>query len=145
MPPRRTTNQRRDAEEDELDRRIEQIIDNWLEVALERRLDVSVDRPVERMGALMEPRQEVDPKRGRVPNPTTDLDDVKRPSDLRMRPTPMDYFAELEVQEATVAMDVDDVDPLEIFGEGVLPVDNRLADSDFFNSFEDDFDDSDIN
>ncbi|PKI37365.1 hypothetical protein CRG98_042242 [Punica granatum] len=77
MPPRRTTNQRRDAEEDELDRRIEQIIDNWLEVALERRLDVSVDRPVERMGALMEPRQEVDPKRGRVPNPTTDLDDVK--------------------------------------------------------------------
>ncbi|XP_031395352.1 small acidic protein 1 [Punica granatum] len=62
-----------------------------------------------------------------------------------MRPTPMDYFAELEVQEATVAMDVDDVDPLEIFGEGVLPVDNRLADSDFFNSFEDDFDDSDIN
>ncbi|PKI37366.1 hypothetical protein CRG98_042243 [Punica granatum] len=57
----------------------------------------------------------------------------------------MDYFAELEVQEATVAMDVDDVDPLEIFGEGVLPVDNRLADSDFFNSFEDDFDDSDIN
>lgn len=57
----------------------------------------------------------------------------------------MDYFAELEGQEATVAMDVDDVDPLEIFGEGVLAVDNRLADSDFFNSFEDDFDDSDIN
>lgn len=57
----------------------------------------------------------------------------------------MDYFAELDGQETTVAMDVDDVDPLEIFGEGVLAVESRIADSDFFNSFEDDFDDSDIN
>ncbi|KAI3430106.1 uncharacterized protein J3R85_008249, partial [Psidium guajava] len=62
-----------------------------------------------------------------------------------MRPTPMDYFSELEDQGTTVAMDVDDVDQLEIFGEGVLSVDNKLADADFFNSFEDDFDDSDIN
>ncbi|PKI57954.1 hypothetical protein CRG98_021669 [Punica granatum] len=29
------------------------------------------------MGALMEARQEVDPRRGRVPNPTVDLEDVK--------------------------------------------------------------------
>ncbi|XP_010023791.2 small acidic protein 1 [Eucalyptus grandis] len=64
----------------------------------------------------------------------------------KMRPTPMDYFAELEDQGTTVAMDVDDVDPLEIFGgEGVLSVDNKLADADFFNAFEDDFDDADIN
>ncbi|KAL6342834.1 hypothetical protein AAG906_016853 [Vitis piasezkii] len=62
-----------------------------------------------------------------------------------MRPTPMEYYAELDDQGATVAMDVDDVDPLEIFGEGVISVDNKLADADFFNSFEDDFDDSDIN
>ncbi|KAK4761820.1 hypothetical protein SAY87_029704 [Trapa incisa] len=57
----------------------------------------------------------------------------------------MDHLAELEQEEAAVAMEVDDVDPLEIIGEGVLPVDGMLADADFFNSFEDDFDDSDIN
>ncbi|XP_057958233.1 small acidic protein 1 [Malania oleifera] len=56
-----------------------------------------------------------------------------------------DYFADLEEQGSSVAMDVDDVDSLEMFGEGVLPADNKLAESDFFNSFEDDFDDSDIN
>ncbi|KAH7521925.1 hypothetical protein FEM48_Zijuj07G0083600 [Ziziphus jujuba var. spinosa] len=47
-------------------------------------------------------------------------------------------------QGSTMAMDVDDVDPLEVLGEGVVS-DNKLADADFFNSFEDDFDDSDIN
>lgn len=57
----------------------------------------------------------------------------------------MDFFADMEEQGSTVAMDVDDVDPLEIFGEGVINVDNKLADADFFNNFEDDFDDSDIN
>ena len=35
-------------------------------------------------------------------------------------------------------------DPLEILGEGVLS-DRKLANADFFNSFEKDFDDSDIN
>lgn len=57
----------------------------------------------------------------------------------------MDFFAEMEEQGSTVAMDVDDVDPLEILGEGVISAENKLADADFFNSFEDDFDDSDIN
>lgn len=57
----------------------------------------------------------------------------------------MEFFAEMEEQGSTVAMDVDDVDPLEILGEGVISAENKLADSDFFNSFEDDFDDSDIN
>ncbi|KAJ4841886.1 hypothetical protein Tsubulata_014246 [Turnera subulata] len=46
---------------------------------------------------------------------------------------------------STVAMDVDDVDALEIFGEGVINIDHKLADADFFNNFEDDFDDTDIN
>ncbi|XP_065862931.1 small acidic protein 1 [Euphorbia lathyris] len=62
-----------------------------------------------------------------------------------MRPMQMDFFADMDEQGSTVAMDVDDVDPLEIFGEGVINVDNKLADADFFNNFEDDFDDADIN
>lgn len=57
----------------------------------------------------------------------------------------MEFFGDMEDQGSTVAMDVDDVDPLEIFGEGVISIDNKLADADFFNKFEDDFDDADIN
>ncbi|PKI42626.1 hypothetical protein CRG98_036908 [Punica granatum] len=72
-PPRRMTNQHRVAEEDELYRRIEQIID----IRLVRRLDLVLDRLTERMGALMEARQEVDPRHGRIPNPTADLEDVE--------------------------------------------------------------------
>ncbi|XP_050216330.1 small acidic protein 1 [Mercurialis annua] len=62
-----------------------------------------------------------------------------------MRPMQMEYFADMDEQGSSVAMDVDDVDPLEIFGEGVVNIDNKLVDADFFNNFEDDFDDSDIN
>ena len=62
-----------------------------------------------------------------------------------MRPMQMEFFGDMEDQGATVAMDVDDVDPLEIFGEGIISIDNKLADADFFNKFEDDFDDADIN
>ncbi|XP_057415396.1 small acidic protein 1 [Lotus japonicus] len=59
---------------------------------------------------------------------------------------PMDLFGEMEEQvSSTMAMDVDDVDPLEIFAEGVISADHKLADADFFNSFQDDFDDADIN
>ncbi|KAL2325941.1 hypothetical protein Fmac_024999 [Flemingia macrophylla] len=57
----------------------------------------------------------------------------------------MDLFGEMDEHVSSMAMDVDDVDPLEIFGEGVISADNKLADADFFNSFQDDFDDSDIN
>lgn len=57
----------------------------------------------------------------------------------------MEFFGDMEDQGATEAMDVDDVDPLEIFGEGIISIDNKLADADFFNKFEDDFDDADIN
>nr|GLL41228.1 small acidic protein 1 [Ipomoea trifida] len=66
----------------------------------------------------------------------------------KMKPMAVDYFADLDEQGSTMAMDVDDVEALEIFGEGPLggPTEHhRLADADFFNSFEDDFDDSDIN
>ncbi|PKI41734.1 hypothetical protein CRG98_037867 [Punica granatum] len=73
MPPRITTNQHHVAEEDELYRRIEPIIDTWLV----RKLDVFLHRLTERMRALMEARQEVDPRRGRVPNSTADLEDVE--------------------------------------------------------------------
>ncbi|XP_076904366.1 small acidic protein 1-like [Bidens hawaiensis] len=63
-----------------------------------------------------------------------------------MKPMPVEMFGEMEEQASSVAMDVDDVDALDIFGEGPLAaVDHhRLVDSDFFNSFEDDFDDADI-
>ncbi|KAL6538585.1 hypothetical protein OROGR_012573 [Orobanche gracilis] len=43
-------------------------------------------------------------------------------------------------------MEFDDVDSsLDIFGEGPVLDLHRLADSDFFNSFQDDFGDEDIN
>ena len=61
-----------------------------------------------------------------------------------MRPTTTDYFGDMEDQGSTMAMDVDDVDPLEVLGDSII-ADNKLADADFFNAFEDDFDDSDIN
>ncbi|KAK7845622.1 hypothetical protein CFP56_009099 [Quercus suber] len=51
----------------------------------------------------------------------------------------------MDDQPSTMAMDVDDVDPLEIFGEGVISMDSKLANADFYNVFEDDFDDSYIN
>ncbi|OWM87475.1 hypothetical protein CDL15_Pgr022586 [Punica granatum] len=73
MPPRRAINQRRAAEEDELDRRIKQIIDT----RLERRPNVIVDCLAKRIGVLMEAQQEIDPRRRRVPNPTADLEDVE--------------------------------------------------------------------
>ncbi|KAK6924666.1 hypothetical protein RJ641_008992 [Dillenia turbinata] len=50
-----------------------------------------------------------------------------------MKSVVTDYFADMDDQGSTVAMDVDDVDPLEIFGEGFVNVENKLADSDFFN------------
>ncbi|GMN61465.1 hypothetical protein TIFTF001_030564 [Ficus carica] len=61
-----------------------------------------------------------------------------------MRPTAMEYYADMDEQGSTMAMDVDDVDPLDILGDSVI-ADNKLADADFYNFFEDDFDDSDIN
>ncbi|KAH1096461.1 hypothetical protein J1N35_013382 [Gossypium stocksii] len=61
----------------------------------------------------------------------------------KMRPMPMEFVTDPDDQGS--AMEVDDVDTPEIFGEGVIASDNKLADADFFNNFEDDFDDSDIN
>ncbi|KAM6544810.1 hypothetical protein CsatB_025546 [Cannabis sativa] len=61
-----------------------------------------------------------------------------------MKPTAMDLFGDMDDQPSTMAMDVDDADALEILGDSVI-AENKLTDADFFNSFEDDFDDSDIN
>ncbi|GFP97328.1 hypothetical protein PHJA_001876900 [Phtheirospermum japonicum] len=63
-----------------------------------------------------------------------------------MKTLPVDYFAKAEEQsgDVTVAMEVDDVDSsLDMFGEGPILDLHRLADSDLFNSFQDDFDDGD--
>ncbi|XP_014512611.1 small acidic protein 1 [Vigna radiata var. radiata] len=57
----------------------------------------------------------------------------------------MELFGEMDEQVSSMAMDVDDVDPLETFAEGVITADLKLADVNFFNNFEDDFDDADIN
>lgn len=45
------------------------------------------------------------------------------------------------------AMDVDELEAFKIFGKGGFSLFNpkRLADANFFNAFEDDFDDADIN
>ncbi|KAD3337016.1 hypothetical protein E3N88_32536 [Mikania micrantha] len=77
-------------------------------------------------------------------------EEVRRMEDViteKMKPMPVELFGEMEEQASTVAMDVDDVEALDIFGEGPLAAmdHHRLTDSDFFNSFEDDFDDADIN
>ncbi|PWA38605.1 small acidic protein 2 [Artemisia annua] len=62
---------------------------------------------------------------------------------------PVEMYGEMEEQTMmTSAMEVDDVDSFDGFGgEGPLSsLDHyRLADDGFFNSFSDDFDDSDIN
>lgn len=64
-----------------------------------------------------------------------------------MKPTPAELYVEMEDQSSTMEMDVDDAEALDIFREG--PLDSadhhRLSDSDFFNSFDDDFNDADIN
>ncbi|MFS7973975.1 hypothetical protein Hanom_Chr09g00863001 [Helianthus anomalus] len=46
-----------------------------------------------------------------------------------------------------VAMDIDDIEALNIFGEGPLAAmdHHRLTDSDFFNFLENGFEDADIN
>lgn len=57
----------------------------------------------------------------------------------------MDLFGEMEEQITTMAMDVDDVDNFEVLADGIIGNDSKVADADFFNSFQDDFDDADIN
>ncbi|MFQ6643082.1 hypothetical protein Gotur_018209 [Gossypium turneri] len=51
-----------------------------------------------------------------------------------MRPMPMEFVTDPDDQGS--AMEVDDVDTPEIFGEGVIASDNKLAYADFFNNFE---------
>ncbi|KAJ9146847.1 hypothetical protein P3X46_029068 [Hevea brasiliensis] len=54
-----------------------------------------------------------------------------------MRLMQMDFFTGMEEQGITVAMDIDDVDPLEIFNEGIINVNNKIANVDFFNNIND--------
>ncbi|PIA40103.1 hypothetical protein AQUCO_02500077v1 [Aquilegia coerulea] len=61
-----------------------------------------------------------------------------------MRPSPMFMF-DMDEHPSNMMMDVDDNDTLEMLAEGGYHVETKLTDSDFFNSFEDDFDDADIN
>ncbi|KAH7836246.1 hypothetical protein Vadar_008788 [Vaccinium darrowii] len=58
-----------------------------------------------------------------------------------MKSSPVDLFADLEDPNSTMAMDLDDVEALEMFGEGPVGSDNKLtgADADFFNPFQNDF------
>ncbi|KAH7854481.1 hypothetical protein Vadar_014307 [Vaccinium darrowii] len=52
----------------------------------------------------------------------------------------MNKKVEDSIGHSTMTMDVDDVETLEMFGEGPIASDNNLADSDFYNSFKDEFD-----
>ncbi|KAK8548695.1 hypothetical protein V6N13_054526 [Hibiscus sabdariffa] len=71
------------------------------------------------------------------------LEAKKGAEKMRPMPMPMEYVTDPDDQGS--AMEVDDVDSFDLLGEGVIGTDNKLADADFFNNFEDDFDDSDIN
>ncbi|KAB2025008.1 hypothetical protein ES319_D06G124400v1 [Gossypium barbadense] len=51
-----------------------------------------------------------------------------------MRPMPMELVTDPDDQGS--AMEVDDVDTPEIFDEGIITSDNKLAYADFFNNFE---------
>lgn len=62
-----------------------------------------------------------------------------------MRPMQLDMMAEMDDGGSSMAMDVDDIEAMEILSEGGLISENKLVDADFFNKFEDDFDDTDIN
>ncbi|XP_024630994.1 small acidic protein 1 [Medicago truncatula] len=80
------------------------------------------------------------------------MNDLKYQFDLRRREKDnrrmrtMDLFGEeMEDQITTMAMDVDDVDNFDILSEGISVNESKVADADFFNSFQDDFDDADIN
>lgn len=57
----------------------------------------------------------------------------------------LDMLAEMDDAGSSMAMDVDDIEAMEMLSEGGLISENKLADADFFNKFDDDFDDSDIN
>ncbi|KAG7543127.1 hypothetical protein ISN45_Aa07g030560 [Arabidopsis thaliana x Arabidopsis arenosa] len=63
-----------------------------------------------------------------------------------MRPMQLDMLSEMDDAGSSMAMDVDDLEAMEIYSEGgVAASESKLADGDFFNKFEDDFDDADIN
>ncbi|KAG5605007.1 hypothetical protein H5410_026499 [Solanum commersonii] len=68
--------------------------------------------------------------------------------DSTKKPMVIGYLADMEEQGSTVATDVDNIDNINMFGEGLFGGGEeqiRVVDSNFFNRFQDDFDDSDIN
>ncbi|CAH8332069.1 unnamed protein product [Eruca vesicaria subsp. sativa] len=69
----------------------------------------------------------------------------KSRSRIVMRLMQLDMLAEMDDAGSSMAMDVDDIEAMEMLSEGGLISENKLADADFFNKFEDDFDDTDIN
>ncbi|MCL7024619.1 hypothetical protein MKW94_021279 [Papaver nudicaule] len=75
------------------------------------------------------------------------LSAILRKEREKMKPSPAFFYSDDMDDEQNVAMmDVDDADPLDMLGEGVVGhIEHKLVDSDFFNKFSDDFDDSDIN
>ncbi|KAK4716042.1 hypothetical protein R3W88_014380 [Solanum pinnatisectum] len=61
------------------------------------------------------------------------------------KPMVIDYLADMG---STMAIDADNMDDIDMFGEGLFGGSEeqiRIVDSNFFNRFQDDFDDSDIN
>ncbi|VVA98472.1 unnamed protein product [Arabis nemorensis] len=69
-----------------------------------------------------------------------------------VRPTHRDFLAEMDFEGSSMAMpmdvDDDDLDSVDTFGHGggfFSSSGRKPVDSDFFNRFQDDFDDSDIN
>ncbi|KAG9446807.1 hypothetical protein H6P81_012935 [Aristolochia fimbriata] len=62
-----------------------------------------------------------------------------------MKPSPTYLYQDFDDQTVTVGMDVDDPDPIDILAAEGLVDNHKPADADFFNAFEDDFDDTDIN
>ncbi|XP_019086414.1 PREDICTED: small acidic protein 1-like [Camelina sativa] len=62
-----------------------------------------------------------------------------------MRPMQLDMLSEMDDAGSSMAMDVDDLEAMEILNEGGLISESKLTDADFFNKFDDDFDDTDIN
>lgn len=64
-----------------------------------------------------------------------------------MKPVPVEYMGDMDDGGSTMAMDVDEADAFDLFGDAgpISCFEVKLTDQDFFNSFEDDFDDADIN
>ncbi|XVF06671.1 hypothetical protein REPUB_Repub06bG0070200 [Reevesia pubescens] len=122
----------------------------WFHMELETDIDIDDDKVNEaeefeawkarEIARIKRTREEREARRRSKRKEKNSLEGEK---EKRMRQMPMELMVDPDDQGS--AMEVDDVDPLEIFSEGTISIDNKLVDADFFNNFEDDFDDSNIN